>query len=196
MEPLIVSSGADTNPQYSPDGTKIAFQSDRSGGGPQIWVAQSDGSNPVQLTRGIELIQESPHWSPDGKWIYFKSNRGETSELWRVALTPGTVAGANAEQVTTDVPATADLSSHQVPPQIAGNAFIAVADGIYYIGRPSEDGDYPLEFFQFSNRTSRLLTKIEGQVNRGLSISPDRKWILFSRNVSFGSDLMMIENFR
>jgi hypothetical protein len=75
-----------------------------------------------------------------------------------------------------------------------------VADGIYYIGHRSDEGYYPLEFFQFSSAASRLLTKIESNsavdTVGGLSVSPDRKTILFSRSVSAGADLMMIENFQ
>jgi Tol biopolymer transport system component/predicted Ser/Thr protein kinase len=40
MEPLIVSSLTDGNPQFSPDGNKIAFASDRSGDAMEIWLAR------------------------------------------------------------------------------------------------------------------------------------------------------------
>jgi len=71
-----------------------------------------------------------------------------------------------------------------------------VVDGIYYIGRRSDAGYYPLEFFQLSSAASKLLAKIEGGLQIGLSVSPDRKTILFTKTVSVGADLMMIENFR
>lgn len=52
--------GLDTNPCFSPDGKKIAFVSNRSGS-QQIWVIQSDGSNPIALTQGpVESID--PSW--------------------------------------------------------------------------------------------------------------------------------------
>jgi hypothetical protein len=71
-----------------------------------------------------------------------------------------------------------------------------VADGIYYIGRRTEGKYYPLAFFRFSDHTSRLLANIDGTVYQGLSVSPDQKTILFSKSVSSGADLMMIENFQ
>lgn len=59
-----------------------------------------------------------------------------------------------------------------------------------------DDRKFTLQFFQFSSNTSRLLTKIEGVPFLGLSVSPDRKTILFSKSVSIGANLMLIENFQ
>jgi Tol biopolymer transport system component len=72
-EPIIVSSLSEFGPQYSPDGTRIVFFSDRAGKGNEIWVTQADGSRPVQLTRGPGVNQGTPRWSPDGRWIAFDS---------------------------------------------------------------------------------------------------------------------------
>ena len=47
--PLIASTRLDTAPAWSPDGTKIAFLSDRSGDF-ELWICDADGSNPVRLT--------------------------------------------------------------------------------------------------------------------------------------------------
>ena len=55
---------------------------------------------------------------------------------------------------------------------------------------------YPLELFQFSSNSSRLLAKIGGYVGMGLSVSPDQKTILFTKSVSNDAHLMMIENFQ
>ncbi len=60
-------------PSWSPDGSRIAFVSDRDGS-PDIWVMDSDGSNLMNLTRH-EAKDHSPAWSPDGEWIAFASVR-------------------------------------------------------------------------------------------------------------------------
>jgi Tol biopolymer transport system component/predicted Ser/Thr protein kinase len=72
---LIASTRRDENPYYSPDGKRIVFASNRSGN-VELWVCDSDGSNPVQLTSfgGPEVGAPWGGWSPDGKRIAFDSN--------------------------------------------------------------------------------------------------------------------------
>src|SRR4030095_9865733 len=65
---LISSSKSDSAPQYSPEGKRITFRSDRSGIC-EIWACDADGSNPVQLTNFGGPLAGSPCWSPDGKQI-------------------------------------------------------------------------------------------------------------------------------
>jgi Tol biopolymer transport system component len=72
-EKLIASTHLDHNPQYSPDGKRIAFASNRSGSH-EIWVSNSDGSATQQLTFfGASYYTANPRWSPDGREIYFDS---------------------------------------------------------------------------------------------------------------------------
>jgi TolB protein len=59
----------DGAPAWSPDGSQIAFQSDRAGGR-HIFVMNTDGSDVRQLTFG-EPRDGFPSWSPDGEWIAF-----------------------------------------------------------------------------------------------------------------------------
>ncbi|GEM_PF-209087 len=70
-ECLTQSSGAALNyhPRYSPDGSRIAFVSDRIGGQDNLWVMNADGSDPrpVFLDRGSRIRQ--PAWMPDGRTI-------------------------------------------------------------------------------------------------------------------------------
>jgi Tol biopolymer transport system component/DNA-binding winged helix-turn-helix (wHTH) protein len=86
---FIVSTTFDDNPQYSPDGTRIAFASWRSGS-MQVWVCDSEGRNPVQLTfMGTDTSWIS--WSPDGRQLAFNSDaRGQWS-LYTIAVEGGPV---------------------------------------------------------------------------------------------------------
>ena len=67
---FISSTRQDGAPQYSPDGRKIAFQSDRLGSR-EIWICDSDGSDPMQLTFSNGARAGSPHWSPDGRQVAY-----------------------------------------------------------------------------------------------------------------------------
>lgn len=78
---LIASTRWDSHPQYSPDGKRVAFASTRSGA-PEIWVCDSDGLNPVQLTSNGGPFTGSPHWSPDGSRIVFESRVGADADIY------------------------------------------------------------------------------------------------------------------
>ncbi|HTF64841.1 MAG TPA: winged helix-turn-helix domain-containing protein [Edaphobacter sp.] len=66
---LIYSQFMEDAAQPSPDGTRLALQSARSGTN-QIWLNSSEGDHPVQLTT-IGRFSGTPRWSPDGRWIAF-----------------------------------------------------------------------------------------------------------------------------
>ena len=79
---LIASSGDDTNPRFSPDGMRIAFESTRSGTN-QIWTCAGDGSGQVQLTN-FGGYSGAASWSPDGARIAFDSTASGNREIWIV----------------------------------------------------------------------------------------------------------------
>jgi TolB protein len=58
------------DPSWSPEGTQIAFRSERSGE-PEIWLMNADGTGQRRLTAGL-----SPAWSPDGSLIAFSGMDG------------------------------------------------------------------------------------------------------------------------
>lgn len=74
----------DYNASYSPDGTKIAFISSRSGGHELhiIGAPNSYAQIPIQLT-SEGCINETPTWSPDGRRLYWASNCDGDFELYR-----------------------------------------------------------------------------------------------------------------
>ncbi|MFZ5927023.1 MAG: winged helix-turn-helix domain-containing protein [Acidobacteriota bacterium] len=75
---IAASSGQDASPQYSPDGRRIAFRSDRTGE-EQIWVCDAEGGNPVQVTTG-KGRPSVPRWSPDGRRLVF--NDAATTDMF------------------------------------------------------------------------------------------------------------------
>jgi Tol biopolymer transport system component/DNA-binding winged helix-turn-helix (wHTH) protein len=69
---LIPSTRAQKNAQYSPNGKRITFESERSGA-MGVWVSNEDGSNLVQISRP-HVRSGSPQWSPDGNKIAFDAH--------------------------------------------------------------------------------------------------------------------------
>ena len=88
---LTDSVAFDSQPAYSPDGSQLAFISDRSGS-ENLWVMGSDGSEPEKLTSlGDRFELASPAWSPDGSHIIVsKRSWGQrTNEIWAYAINGG-----------------------------------------------------------------------------------------------------------
>ena len=73
----------DWNSSWSPDGKRIAVQSDRKGDvvNWDIYVMDADGGNPQNLTEN-RVYDGSPSWSPNGKRIAFMSYRDENTEIY------------------------------------------------------------------------------------------------------------------
>ena len=78
---FIYSTRMESGPQFSPDGSKIAFESTRSGAY-EVWMCRSDGTGVVQLTR-FNSSTGSPRWSPDGQQIAFDSRPRECRHFRR-----------------------------------------------------------------------------------------------------------------
>ena len=76
------------NPQISPDGKLIAFDSNRSGNS-EIWICDRDGSSPLQLTSFGVPSTGAPRWSPDSHHIVFDSGVSGHGELYVVSANGG-----------------------------------------------------------------------------------------------------------
>jgi Tol biopolymer transport system component/DNA-binding winged helix-turn-helix (wHTH) protein len=89
-QPFLTSSLRDMNPQFSRDGTRIAFSSGRIGDTMEIWVAASNGAEAHRLTNGPGRHQGAPYWSPDGRQIVFESLAAEGQfHLWVIDAAGG-----------------------------------------------------------------------------------------------------------
>lgn len=76
LQQLTDSPGLDIGPDWSPDGKRIAFASNREEGiGFQIYLMNADGSGQNRLGDGQPGDNTHPSWSPDGTQIAFQSKR-------------------------------------------------------------------------------------------------------------------------
>ncbi len=258
--PLIASTHSDQVGRYSPDGNQIVFVSDRSGHS-EIWLANADATNQVQLTSLPSDQAGSPSWSPDGqkiafgwrdggstqiytipvtggkplqitnmspgcsiprysrdgKWIYFGSRRTGRFEIWKISS-----AGGEPVQVTRNGGHTADESpdgawlyfTHdestltalmkmpsaggpetQVVAEVWLRAFAPAMHGVYYI-RKDGPKNAAIRFLNEQSGVERQVQALTKPLWSFLSISPDEQFVLWTQADQYGSDLMMIQNFR
>jgi len=101
---LLVSHPADeSRPLYSPDGTRLAFVSTRTGGG-DIYVLTLSSGELKRLTfdDGMEQLDA---WSRDGRWIYFSTGAydvGRKNDIYRVSVAGGTPMPVSADRFTNE----------------------------------------------------------------------------------------------
>ena len=85
---LLVSEQAHKmRPHFSPDGTRIAFESDRLGYW-EIWRCDASGSGCAQLT-SLHGLAGAPQWSPDGRYIAFEFHPADLGEIYLLDVATG-----------------------------------------------------------------------------------------------------------
>jgi TolB protein len=135
---LTNNPGDDFAPAWSPDGSQIAFVSDRDqkAGVYDIYIMQSDGSGVRRLTADTALDFE-PAWSPDGKLIAFRSNHNGPADIYVIG-----VDGAGLRNLTTDAP-----SNEWAPDWSPDGKLIAFQtdrDGDWEVYTMNADGSNPI----------------------------------------------------
>ncbi|MFM7378011.1 MAG: amidohydrolase family protein [Erythrobacter sp.] len=183
--PKRISEGLswDVQPRFSPDGTRIAFTSDR-GGGDNIWVMNADGTDKRQVTKEDFRLLNQPAWSPDGRFIAAKKHYSTerslgTGEVWLYH-----VSGGGGVQVV-------ERASEALQKELGEPVFAPDGTAIYYT-RNTTPGPI-FEYAQDSNAGIFAIEKHDlatGEVTTAVSgyggavrpsPSPDGKEIAFVR---------------
>jgi len=100
---FLSSTREDASPRYSPDGKRVAFQSDRTGN-PEIWMCDKDGQNLTQLTFFRKGIAGTAQWSPDGSEIAFDYRATGMSDVYVINVTGGVPRRMTTEDADDSVP--------------------------------------------------------------------------------------------
>jgi Tol biopolymer transport system component/DNA-binding winged helix-turn-helix (wHTH) protein len=72
-------------PVVSPDGTRVAYMSTRTGTAPHVWVLEVEGGERIQISSD-ETANFKPNWFPDGRRVAFLSNRAGRLGVWAVDI--------------------------------------------------------------------------------------------------------------
>ncbi len=209
-------------PRWSPDGSQIAFDSHR-GDRFEIYVVDIAERIPRKLATNVPTI-ERPYWSRDGAWIYFTSSKNGGRRIYRcpaaggdaTAITPQSLMDAtNPEesfvghtlyfadrtvntlilQISLDRSSDEGTKAHPVEglPSVAYSGTWTVArNGIYFV--PASDGS-ELQFYEFATKRTTTVFRIENHFSFGLSLSPDERYLLFSKNDQENAEIMVINGF-
>jgi Tol biopolymer transport system component/tRNA A-37 threonylcarbamoyl transferase component Bud32 len=203
-------------PRWSPDGKRLAFDSNTTGTY-QIYVMNGDGGQARQVTTDTAR-NFTAWWSADGRSIYYTSDRSGRLEIWRIPADGGT-----SEQITRNGASSVSLSPDgqwlyfiknegidglwRMP--VAGGPetrvvdalwrfnYVATNSGVYYTSRPEEGPRRgSVQYFDFATRRHTEIATMDAPADLGVAISPDGKYLLFTKIDHLGADLMLVEKFR
>jgi len=151
----VEGKGQDLEASWSPNGTKVAFQSERAGNF-DIFIADMDveepGGNQVQITKAPEADQRA-RWSPDGTKIIFESKRDGDWEIFVVDIN-----GENLKQLTDNkkIDRNAEWST-------TGVVFESDRDGNFEIYRMDADGNNQVNLTNDKGKDSKPLWSPNGK---------------------------------
>lgn len=180
-------------PRFSPDGTRIAFTSDRAGGD-NIWTMAVDGSDMQQVTKESFRLLNNPTWSPDGEFIaarkHFTTSRSlGTGEMWLYHT-----SGGSGVQLTKK-----PSEAHQK--EIGEPMFSPDGKHLYYsanttsgpIFEYAQDSNKPLFEIQKYNMETGEISDVAGGAGGAVrpTPSPDGKSIAFVKRVRAKSMLFI-----
>jgi len=212
---LTEATSDDTMPAWSPDGTRIAFISNRSGNR-DVWVMNADGTRPENITRSA-ADEWTPAWSPDGLEIAFASYRDGNWEIY-VCKPDGSQVRRLTKHPAADYAPSWSHDGSQL-------AFVSERDGnpeIYVINRDGtglqrltenkvtdlsprwspdgrliafetyRDGNMEIYVVAPDGSDPRNLSNLPESDEHGPSWSPDGKWLTYYSNADGSWDIFIM----
>ena len=182
----------DMMPRFSPDGSEIAFISDRSGGD-NVWTISTAGGEPKQISREDFRLGNNPVWSPDGRFIaarkHFVSTRSIGSgEIWLYHAS-GEGSGLQLNEKPNEQK---DLGEPAFSPDGRHVYFSqdTTPGGVYEYGRNAAQGIYSIR--RIDRETGEIETVISGPGGAVRPTpSPDGRYLAFVRRIGFQSHLFL-----
>jgi imidazolonepropionase-like amidohydrolase/Tol biopolymer transport system component len=173
----------DMQPRFSPDGRRIAFTSDRSGGD-NVWIMERDGSKPVQVTKETFRLPNSAVWAPDGDFLAVRKHFTGTRSLGAGEIWLYHRSGGEGLQMTKRSTEQKDLGEPAFSPDGRYLYFSQdITPGrIFQYNKDPHGEIYAIQRLdRVTGRTERFVGGPGGAVRP--TPSPDGKWLAFVRRV-------------
>jgi WD40 repeat protein len=141
---LTNNSSNDSGCAWSPDGSRIVFESERDGTH-ALWIMNADGSDVHKLTTS-EFGDYAAAWSPDGEHICFRRITNDPNQNWELFVI--NVDGSGETNLTNNAANDADPSWSPDGERIA---FTSTREGAWYLYTMAADGSDVLVLSKTSN---------------------------------------------
>jgi eukaryotic-like serine/threonine-protein kinase len=199
-------------PSWSPDGTWLAFHARG------IHVISADGGPPRKVVDG----GETPSWSRDGQWLYYIGLKDGGYRPLKVRADGGTPVEAFPDEASAVQEAsngdlyfsspkggiwrsTSGAGQQPIIPEFDWTLpayWRVLDDGIYYVVRETRGDDSVanrLKFFEFATERTTEIGLLDGTIEPwvgGLTVSRDRRTVVYSKVAYQASEVMLLDHFR
>jgi Tol biopolymer transport system component/tRNA A-37 threonylcarbamoyl transferase component Bud32 len=164
VQVLLDSARVYAHPRLSPDGQRIAFES-QAGSSNEIWIADLAGQTAQRLTKGG--FNDRPEWTPDGGRVLYISGRTKANSVWWQPAD-----GSGTEEML-----------FQGPDAIREAVFTpGEEDLVYRIDTPDSNRDIYRLPLGAQRQPVPLLNNIDD--DKEPRVSPDGKWLAYVSNAS------------
>jgi len=211
----LTSYGKDVSvPQWSPDSSRVTFAANPEGRY-EIFTVGANGGSPKRLNAS-PVGSNNPSWSRDGRWIFYDDLAASgrickvpveggspvcvTTKYWGAVEAPQGDSIYAMETTPTGqdlwrVPAKGGAAQKVLESLPDHLGYALVEGGIYFIGRAGPNFHYSLHHLNTVTGRVERVAWFEKPV-REVSVSPDRRWVVYAQQDEVGSDLMLVEDFR
>ena len=180
------------HPVFSPDGSEIAFISDRDGQN-NLWIMDADGSNPRPVFTDINIRAMEPVWLPNGDYLVVRQTDMTAGGLFSYGLFMYHRDGGSGIALvpyTTQMPGWSSVSPdgrylyfHQF-----------VGSILPYGGQDSSKGDFQIRRLELATGQVTPITSGQSQQQGRMTsggafapeVSPDGRYLAFGRRIPDG----------